>query len=53
MPALDLDDGRVLDGLKAIARDKLAWLDGLDGLMTDRQCVAGSRFTIAGIVTLH
>ena len=35
------------DGLKAIVRDKLAWLDGL---MAGKRWVAGDRFTIADIV---
>jgi len=35
------------DGLKAIAREKLAWLDGL---MAGRDYVAGNRFTIADII---
>ena len=35
------------DGLKAIVRDKLAWLDGL---MAGRQFIAGERFTIADII---
>ena len=35
------------DGLKAIVRDKLAWLDGL---MAGKQFVAGNRFTIADII---
>ena len=35
------------DGLKAIARDKLVWLDGLMG---DRPYIAGDRFTLADIV---
>ena len=35
------------DGLKAIARDKLAWLDGLMG---DKQFIVGARFTIADII---
>jgi glutathione S-transferase len=34
------------DDLKAIAREKLAWLDGL---MNGNQFVAGSRFTLADI----
>ncbi len=43
--------GRVLseasDGLKAIARDKLAWLDGL---MAGRRFIVGDRFTLADIL---
>lgn len=35
------------DGLKATARDKLAWLDGL---MAGKQFVCGSRFTLADIL---
>ena len=35
------------DGLKAIARDKLAWLDGLLG---DKQFVCGDRLTVADIL---
>jgi glutathione S-transferase len=35
------------DGLKAIVRDKLAWLDAL---LEGRTFVAGSRFTIADII---
>jgi len=35
------------DGLKAIVRDKLAWLDGL---MTSKPFVVGGRFTIADIM---
>jgi len=35
------------DGLKAIVRDKLVWLDGL---MAGKQFVAGNRFTIADII---
>ena len=35
------------DGLKAIVRDKLAWLDGLMG---KKRFVAGDRFTIADIM---
>jgi glutathione S-transferase len=35
------------DGLKAIVRDKLVWLDGL---MAGRRFVAGERFTIADII---
>jgi glutathione S-transferase len=35
------------DGLKAIARDKLAWLDAQFG---DRPFIAGDRFTLADIV---
>jgi glutathione S-transferase len=35
------------DGLKAIVRDKLAWLDGL---LAGRQFVAGDRFTIADVI---
>ena len=35
------------DGLKAIVRDKLAWLDGL---MAGKSFVAGGRFTIADIM---
>jgi glutathione S-transferase len=35
------------DGLKAIARDKLAWLDGL---MAGKTFVVGDRFTIADII---
>ncbi len=35
------------DGLKAIVRDKLAWLDGL---MAGKRWVAGDRFTVADIV---
>jgi glutathione S-transferase len=35
------------DGLKAIVRDKLAWLDGL---LPGRQYVVGSRFAIADII---
>lgn len=34
------------DDLKALAREKLAWLDGL---MTGRQFVVGDRFTLADI----
>ncbi len=45
--------GRVIaeaaDGLKATARDKLVWLDGLMG---DRPFVAGDRFTLADILLL-
>ena len=43
--------GRVVaeasDGLKAIARDKLAWLDGL---MADKPFIAGERFTLVDIL---
>jgi glutathione S-transferase len=35
------------DGLKAIVRDKLVWLDALIG---DRSFIAGDRFTIADII---
>ena len=35
------------DGLKAVVRDKLAWLDGL---MAGTQFIAGTRFTIADII---
>ena len=35
------------DGLKAIARDKLAWLDGL---MQGKQFVCGDRFTMADVL---
>lgn len=35
------------DGLKATARDKLAWLDGL---MAGKEFVCGSRFTLADIL---
>ena len=35
------------EGLKAIAQDKLAWLDGLMG---DRRWIAGDRFTLADIL---
>lgn len=35
------------EGLKAIVRDKLAWLDGL---LQGRQFIAGDRFTIADII---
>ncbi|HYC00531.1 MAG TPA: glutathione S-transferase family protein [Candidatus Limnocylindrales bacterium] len=35
------------DGLKAIARDKLVWLDGL---MAGKPYVAGDRFTLADII---
>ena len=35
------------EGLKATAREKLAWLDGL---MAGRQYVAGDRFTLADIL---
>lgn len=35
------------DGLKAIVRDKLAWLDGL---MAGRPFVVGGRFTVADII---
>jgi glutathione S-transferase len=35
------------DGLKAIARDKLAWLDGL---MTGKRFIVGERFTLVDIV---
>jgi glutathione S-transferase len=35
------------DGLKAIVRDKLAWLDAL---MAGKQFIAGNRFTIADII---
>jgi glutathione S-transferase len=35
------------DGLKATARDNLAWLDGL---LAGKQFVAGDRFTIADII---
>lgn len=45
--------GRVIaeaaDGLKATARDKLVWLDGLMG---DREFVVGDRFTLADILLL-
>ncbi|HYC53568.1 MAG TPA: glutathione S-transferase family protein [Candidatus Binatia bacterium] len=34
-------------GLKAIAQDKLKWLDGL---MAGRQYIAGARFTLADII---
>ena len=35
------------EGLKAIARDKLAWLDGL---MAGKQFVCGDRFTMADVL---
>jgi glutathione S-transferase len=35
------------DGLKAIVRDKLKWLDGL---MAGKQFLAGKRFTLADII---
>lgn len=35
------------DGLKAIVRDKLAWLDGL---MAGKRFIVGDRFTIADII---
>ena len=35
------------DGLKAVVRDKLAWLDGL---MAGKQFIAGARFTVADII---
>jgi glutathione S-transferase len=35
------------EGLKAIAQDKLRWLDGV---MADRPFVAGERFTLADVV---
>jgi len=35
------------DGLKAVVRDKLAWLDGL---MAGKQFIAGNRFTVADII---
>ena len=35
------------DGLKATARDNLAWLDGL---LAGRQWIAGDRFTVADII---
>ena len=35
------------DGLKATARDNLAWLDGL---LTGKRFIAGDRFTIADII---
>ena len=35
------------EGLKATARDNLAWLDGL---LADRRWIAGDRFTIADII---
>ncbi|HZR80895.1 MAG TPA: glutathione S-transferase family protein [Candidatus Binatia bacterium] len=35
------------DGLKAIVRDKLAWLDGL---LAGRRFLAGDRFTLADII---
>jgi glutathione S-transferase len=35
------------DGLKAIARDKLTWLDGL---MAGKQFVCGDRFTMADVL---
>lgn len=35
------------DDLKALAREKLAWLDGL---MTGREFIAGARFTLADIL---
>jgi glutathione S-transferase len=35
------------DGMKAIVRDKLVWLDGL---MKGKQFIAGNRFTIADII---
>ena len=35
------------DGLKAVAQDKLTWLDGL---MTGKTFVAGDRFTLADIL---
>lgn len=45
--------GRVIaeaaDGLKAIARDKLAWLDGL---MTGKSFIVGERFTLVDILLI-
>ena len=35
------------DGLKAVVRDKLAWLDGL---LAGKQFIAGNRFTVADII---
>jgi len=35
------------DGLKAVVKDKLAWLDGL---LAGRQFLAGDRFTLADII---
>ena len=35
------------EGLKAVVRDKLAWLDGL---MAGKQFIAGNRFTVADII---
>ena len=35
------------DGLKALAREKLAWLDGL---MTGQPWIVGDRFTLADIL---
>jgi glutathione S-transferase len=35
------------EGLKATARDKLAWLDGL---MNDKKYISGDRFTVADIL---
>jgi glutathione S-transferase len=35
------------DGLKAIVRDKLAWLDGL---LPGRRWITGDRFTIADVI---
>src|SRR5262245_32764095 len=35
------------DGLKAVVRDKLAWLDGL---IAGKQFVCGARFTLADII---
>jgi glutathione S-transferase len=35
------------DGLKAVVRDKVAWLDGL---LAGRKFLAGDRFTLADIV---
>jgi glutathione S-transferase len=35
------------DGLKAVVRDNLQWLDGL---MAGREFVAGSRFTVADVI---
>jgi glutathione S-transferase len=35
------------DGLKAVVRDNLQWLDAL---LADREFIAGSRFTIADVI---
>jgi glutathione S-transferase len=35
------------DGLKATAKERLAWLDGL---MAGKQCVCGDRFTMADVM---